>query len=197
MEKLSCFVLKDLLKNDILQYLIEINRKGVEEIDIFTLDYISYMLKEICDIDFFKLLSKEEKKTLEKRGCVILASFDGEREEIYPPKSIIYNYENLHYNKEVLIDSMKLDGATPMEQDNELAKLDTFLRENYSNFTDEQYQRAKTYLEMEEFIDSCKFDKTLSTKKRINTISNLVDHTLAISSKENKNIMFQKSQKKR
>lgn len=193
MEKFYCL---EQVTDSVLKDLLELDRKGMEEINIYILDYISYILKENYDIDFFKLLSKEDRKTLEKRGCVIFAPFDGEREKIYPPDSIIYNYENLHYNKEVLIDSMKLDGATPMEQGYELAKLDTFLRENYPNFTDEQYQRAKTYLEMEEFIDSCRSDITLSPKKRINTISNLVDYTLAISSKEDKNITFQKSQKK-
>lgn len=193
MEKFYCL---EQVTDSVLKDLLELDRKGMEEINIYILDYISYILKENYDIDFFKLLSKEDRKTLEKRGCVIFAPFDGEREKIYPPDDIIYNYENLHYNKEVLIDSMKLDGATPMEQGYELAKLDTFLRENYPNFTDEQYQRAKTYLEMEEFIDSCRSDITLSPKKRINTISNLVDYTLAISSKEDKNITFQKSQKK-
>ena len=163
MEKFYCL---EQVTDSVLKDLLELDRKGMEEINIYILDYISYILKENYDIDFFKLLSKEDRKTLEKRGCVIFAPFDGEREKIYPPDSIIYNYENLHYNKEVLIDSMKLDGATPMEQGYELAKLDTFLRENYPNFTDEQYQRAKTYLEMEEFIDSCRSDITLSPKKR-------------------------------
>lgn len=193
MEKFYCL---EQVTDSVLKDLLELDRKGMEEINIYILDYISYILKENYDIDFFKLLSKEDRKTLEKRGCVIFAPFDSEREKIYPPDDIIYNCENMHYNKEVLIDSMKLDGATPMEQGYELAKLDTFLRENYPNFTDEQYQRAKTYLEMEEFIDSCRSDITLSPKKRINTISNLVDYTLAISSKEDKNITFQKSQKK-
>lgn len=92
---------------------------------------------------------------------------------------------------------MTLDGATPVDIDNEFHKLDEFLRTDVSSslddpeveFTEEQYQRAKTYLEVEKFIDSFKGDISLSPNERINIIFNLVDYTLAISSEKDKNLI--------
>lgn len=179
-----------MLKFGLENNLLELLSKGIETIDLATLVLIASDLRRDYNIDFLKLLSKEDRDILEKRGCVIFAPFDDGMERIYPAKKIKNVYEKFHYNKEILMESMTLDGATSMDIDNECCKLDEFLRTDVSSkfddpdveFTQEQYQRAKTYLEVENFIDSCKLDINLNPSERLNIISNLVDYTLAISS---------------
>lgn len=186
-------ILKELERN-IGKELMEIESKGVKKVNIYTLAIIAGYLRRRFNIDFFKLLSKEDRKILEKRGCIIFAPFDDGIERIYTAEDIKYAYEQFHYNRKVLTESMTLDGATSMDIDNEFCKLDKFLRTDVLSclddpkveFTEEQYQRAKTYLEVERFIDSFKQDISLNPSERINIIYNIVDYTLAISSDEDK-----------
>lgn len=181
---------------DLKREIAEIESTGCMEVGIYTIAFVAGYLRRESDIDFFKLLSKEERKILEKRGCIIFAPFDDGKERIYPAKGIKYDYEQFHYNKEILTESMTLDGATPMDIDNEFCVLDNFLRTHVGTdiddpmveFTEEHYQRAKTYLEVEKFVDLLREDISLNPRERINIISNLVDYTLAISSEEDKNL---------
>lgn len=190
------------LLRDLGKELWEIKDKGIREVNIPTLAVISGYLRRNFNIDFFKMLSEEDRMILEKRGCLLLAPFDDGIERIYTARHIQFLYERFHYDKDALRKSMTLDGADSETIDNEFLKLDNFFRTDVISsiddpdieFTEEQYRKAKTYIEVEGFVDSFKEDISLSPEERINVITNLVDYTLATFNEDDENLPITKWQ---
>ncbi len=201
MGKSAVSLISNLLSN-LGKELWEIEDKGIREVKISTLAVISDYLRRYFNIDFFKMLSEEDRMILEKRGCLLLAPFDDGIERIYTARYICFSYKRFHYDKDVLRKSMTLDGADSGAIDNEFLKLDNFLRTDVISsiedpdieFTEEQYRKAKTYIDVERFIDSFKEDISLNPDERINVIANLVDYTLATFNEDDENLPITKLQ---
>lgn len=201
MGKSAVSLISNLLSN-LGKELWEIEDKGIREVKISTLAIISDYLRRYFNIDFFKMLSEEDRMILEKRGCLLLAPFDDGIERIYTARDICFSYKRFHYDKDVLRKSMTLDGADSGTIDNEFLKLDNFLRTDVISsvedpdieFTEEQYRKAKTYIDVERFIDSFKEDISLNPDERINVIANLVDYTLTTFNEDDENLPITKLQ---
>lgn len=141
-------------------------------------------------LSLLELLSKDAKETLAKRGALIITPFEDGKERIYTASRIKYSYEQFHYDKKPLMDAMRMEGAKLSTMAEEFEELDSYLRtftfskvdEPDPEITDEQYERAKTYLEIEELVDLYKEDIDMTPRERLDIISDLVDYTLSISS---------------
>ena len=173
--------------------------KGLDKIDLNKLRYIAATLRDY-GIDMISLLSDEERAILVKRGCEFIAPFEDGLERIYTADLVKWYYEQLHYDKEIISDEMKLDGATPEEIESEFEKSDTFLRTDttygdpYPEFTDEQYQIAVTYLEVEKFVELLQQEVTMNLTEKIDAISNLVAYTLSVSALKGESLEISKEE---
>lgn len=83
---------------------------------------------------------------------------------------------------------MILDGADIEIINSELNALDSYLRNKTCSvyekikpvFTREHYERAKTYVEVEGFVDGLQESLSMTPEERLDIISELTDYTLAL-----------------
>lgn len=197
---LNLLILLAMLPTSLKRDLYELE-KGLDKIDLNKLVYIAYRLRR-SGIDMISLLSDEEREILVKRGCEFITPFEDGVERIYTASNVKLYYEKFHYNKKAISDAMKLDGAKPEEIESELKKLDTFLRTDVISsdadpdpeFTEEQYQIAVTYLEVEKFVESLQQEVAMNVTEKIDAISNIVAYTLSISASNTESLEISKEE---
>lgn len=100
----------------------------------------------------------------------------------YPAWRVKYNYEKSITDKQDIIDSLKIDGASLKEQNEVINQVDKVVgkKEKGSSFTIEpdfsesDYEWACTYLDAQEFIDSLFTEVTLSKKEKLAIVNELI-----------------------
>ncbi len=168
---------------------LDVIKDDITDIPMYEISMLDSEFREV-GLSFLKLLSKEDRETLVKRGALIITPFKDGMERLYTLSEVIYFYEQYHYDKKTLMDAMRMEGAKLSTMAEEFAELDSFLKTDISilddepnpEITDEQYGRAKTYLEIEKLVDLYKEDVNMTPMERLDIISDLVDYTLSISS---------------
>lgn len=170
---------------------LDVIKDDITDIPMYEIGILDIEFREV-GLSFLKLLSKEDRETLVKRGALIITPFKDGMERLYTASEVIYFYEEYHYDKKTLMDAMRMEGAKLSTMAEEFDELDSFLKTDieYSildddpnpEITDEQYKRAKTYLEIEKLVDLYKEDIDMTSMERLDIISALVDYTLSISS---------------
>lgn len=102
----------------------------------------------------------------------------------YPAWRVKYNYEKSITDKQDIIDSLKIDGASLKEQNEVINQVDKVVgkKEKGSSFTIEpdfsesDYEWACTYLDAQEFIDSLFTEVTLSKKEKLAIVNELISY---------------------